>query len=67
VCLLAGNRGLWIGPVAFFFAAASKGSLQLPLQMHLDSSLGGVLTCVIVLFYMIVNGIRSRAAATGRR
>ena len=60
VCLLAGNRGLWVAPVAFFFAAASKGSLQLPLQMQLDSALGGILQGVLVLFVMLMQGVRAR-------
>jgi ABC-type uncharacterized transport system permease subunit len=57
VVLLTGNRVLWIAPVAFFFAAASKGSLQLPLEMHLDSSLGGVLQAVLVLFVILARGL----------
>jgi ABC-type uncharacterized transport system permease subunit len=57
VVLLAGNRVLWIAPVAFFFAAASKGSLQLPLEMQLDSSLGGLLQAVLVLFFILARGI----------
>jgi simple sugar transport system permease protein len=60
VCLLAGNRGLWVPLVAFFFAVAVKGSLQLPLKMHLDSALGGVLQGVLVLFVLLVQGARSR-------
>jgi len=60
VCLLAGNRGLWIAPVAFFFAAATKGSLQLPLQMQIDSALGGILQDVLVLLVILMQGVRSR-------
>jgi ABC-type uncharacterized transport system permease subunit len=60
VCLLAGNRALWVAPIAFFFAAASKGSLQLPLQMQLDSALGGILQGVLVLFVMLMQGARAR-------
>ncbi len=56
VVLLTGNRILWVAPVAFFFAAASKGSLQLPLEMHLDSSLGGVLQSALVLFVILARG-----------
>jgi len=57
VVLLAGNKVLWIAPVAFFFAAANKGSLQLPLEMHLDSSLGGVLQSALVLFVILTRGL----------
>jgi general nucleoside transport system permease protein len=56
VVLLTGNQVLWIAPVAFFFAAASKGSLQLPLEMHLDSSLGGVFQATLVLFVILARG-----------
>jgi general nucleoside transport system permease protein len=60
VVLLTGNRPLWIAPVAFFFSAISKGSLQLPMEMHLDSSLGGVLQETLVLFVILVRGLQSR-------
>jgi simple sugar transport system permease protein len=60
VVLLTGNQTLWVAPVAFFFAAANKGSLQLPLVMHLDSSLGGVLQEVLVLFVVLARGIQAR-------
>jgi len=63
VVLLAGNRALWIAPVAFFFAAVVKGSLQLPLEMQLDSSLAGVLQGVLVLFVVLMQGVRSRIEA----
>lgn len=62
VCLLAGQRALPAVPVAFFFAVAVKGSLQLPLQMHLDSALGGILQGVVVLFVLLTAGLRSRRA-----
>ena len=62
VVMLAGYRALWIAPVAFFFAAANKGSLQLPLQMQLDSALGGVLQGALVLFVVLMQGVRGRVA-----
>ncbi len=66
VCLLAQLRGLWIAPVAFFFAAAVKGSMQLPMQMQLDSALGGILQGVIVLMVLLAQGIRSRLESHSR-
>lgn len=60
VAMLAGYRAAWVAPVAFFFAAANKGSLQLPLQMQLDSALGGVLQAALVLAVLLVQGMRSR-------
>ena len=56
VAMLAGYRAAWVAPVAFFFAAANKGSLQLPLQMQLDSALGGVLQAALVLFVLVGAG-----------
>ncbi len=63
VVLLAGGRGLWIAPVAFFFAVTIKGSLQLPMEMQLDSALGGILQGGLVLMVLLVQGIRLRRAA----
>ena len=60
VVLLTGNQTLWIAPVAFFFAAANKGSLQLPMVMHIDSSLGGVLQEALVLFVILARGIQAK-------
>jgi len=60
VAMLAGYKAAWIAPVAFFFAAANKGSLQLPLQMQLDSALGGVLQGALVLSVLLMQGIRQR-------
>lgn len=56
VVLLAGFRASWIGPIALFFAAVSVGSTQLSLRLDLDSSLGGVLQGVLVLFVVLAGG-----------
>jgi ABC-type uncharacterized transport system permease subunit len=64
VGMLAGYNAAWIAPVAFFFAAANKGSLQLPMVMQLDSALGGVLQGSLVLAVLLVRGIKERV---GRR
>jgi simple sugar transport system permease protein len=60
VVMLANYGAAWIAPVAFFFAAANKGSLQLPLQMQLDSALGGVLQSALVLAVVLTQGVRQR-------
>jgi ABC-type uncharacterized transport system permease subunit len=60
VVLLAANRAAWIAPLAFFFAAVAVGSTQLSLRLDLDSSLGGVLQGVLVLFVLLAGGWRSR-------
>jgi ABC-type uncharacterized transport system permease subunit len=60
VVLLSGFRGGWVPLVAFFFAAIGVGSPRLELRMGLDSSLGGVLEGVIVLFFLLSHGVRQR-------
>jgi len=60
IVLLANLKALWSVPISFFFAAISMGSLQLPLQRQLDSSLGGVIQGMLVLSILILHGVRSR-------
>jgi ABC-type uncharacterized transport system permease subunit len=60
VVMLSGYRAVGVAPVAFFFAAITKGSLQLPLELQLDSALGGVLQGVLVLFVLLFQGVRAR-------
>jgi len=67
MALLVAYRPQWVPLVALFFAAVGVGSPRLELNMHLDSSLGGVLRSSVVLAVMLVNGWRGlsrrRAAA----
>lgn len=70
VVLLSGQRALWVALIGFFFVAALKGSMQLPMVMQLDSSLGGVLQGLLVLLVVLAQGMRARlggraAAAAG--
>jgi simple sugar transport system permease protein len=58
LALLAGYRPQWVPLVALFFAAVGVGSPRLELNMHLDSSLGGVLRAAVVLAVMLVSGWR---------
>ncbi len=60
VVLLANLSALWSVPISFFFAALAMGSLQLPLQRQLDSSLGGVIQGMLVLSVLITQGLQSR-------
>jgi len=62
VALLASYRPQWVPLIALFFAALGVGSPRLELNMHLDSSLGGVLEAAVVLAVMLVAGWRSLAA-----
>ncbi len=62
VALLAGYRPQWVPLIALFFAAVGVGSPRLELNMHLDSSLGGVLEGSVVLAVMLVSGLRALLA-----
>ena len=62
VALLAGYRPQWVPFIALFFAAVGVGSPRLELNMHLDSSLGGVLEGAVVLAVMLVTGWRALVA-----
>lgn len=60
VAMLVNYQALWVAPIALFFAALNIGSIQLPIVLKLDSSLSGVLQGMLVLFVLIVEGIRGR-------
>ena len=63
VALLVDLHALWVPAVAFFFAMISVGSTQLQLRLNLDSSLGGVLQGILVLFTLLAQGIQERRVA----
>ena len=62
VALLAGYRPQWVPLIALFFAAVGVGSPRLELNMHLDSSLGGVMEASVVLAVILVSGWRALLA-----
>jgi simple sugar transport system permease protein len=49
-----------------FFALLNVGSIQLPLQLKLDSSLSGVIQGVLVLAVFLVQGLEERFLFPGR-
>ncbi|MFN2233203.1 MAG: ABC transporter permease [Anaerolineales bacterium] len=53
VVMLANYRILWVPFIAFFFSAVLNGSITLQLRTQLHSSLGGILTAVLVLFVLL--------------
>ncbi|MCI0578340.1 MAG: ABC transporter permease [Chloroflexi bacterium] len=53
VVMLAGYRLFWVPLIAFFFSAVLNGSISLQLRTQLHSSLGGILTGVMVLFVLL--------------
>lgn len=60
VAMLVNYQAIWAVPVALFFAALNIGSIQLPIVLQLDSSLAGVLQGMLVLFVLIVQGVRQQ-------
>jgi ABC-type uncharacterized transport system permease subunit len=62
VAMLVNYQALWAAPVALFYAALNIGSIQLPIVLKLDSSLSGVLQGMLVLFVLLMEGIRQRVS-----
>ncbi|MBI5303446.1 MAG: ABC transporter permease [Chloroflexi bacterium] len=60
VVLLSGFQATGVPFVAFFFAAVTKGSVSLPLDLQIDSALGGVLQGIIVLLVVLAQGVRAK-------
>ena len=60
ITMLASFRPNLIPPICFFFAVLNVGSIQLPLQLKLDSSLSGVIQGVLVLSVFLVHGLEER-------
>jgi ABC-type uncharacterized transport system permease subunit len=60
VAMLVNYQAIWAAFVAFFYAALNIGAIQLPIVLKLDSTLSGILQGMLVLFVLIVDGIRQR-------
>lgn len=60
VAMLINYQAIWIAPVAFFFAALNIGGIQLPIVLKLDSTLSGVLQGSLVLFFLLMQGVKQR-------
>jgi len=58
VAMLVNYQILWAVPVALLFAALNIGGIQLPIMMKLDSTLSGVMQSSLVLFYILLDGVR---------
>ncbi len=58
VGMLANIQPLVTAPIAFIFVALTKGAAGLGMDMHLDSNLSGVIQGSLVLFVLVMNGIR---------
>jgi simple sugar transport system permease protein len=64
VTLLANRGAAASALISFFFAVISTGSLQLPLQMQLDSSMSGVIEGLLVVLVLFAHGLVSRLQRT---
>ncbi|MDK1028668.1 MAG: ABC transporter permease [Anaerolineae bacterium] len=64
VVMLAAYRTLWVPLIAFFFSAVLNGAITLQLRTQLHSSLGGILTGVMVLFVLLFGS--SKALGIGK-
>jgi general nucleoside transport system permease protein len=58
IVMLAAYRILWVPLIALFFSAVLNGSVTLQLRTQLHSSLGGILTGVMVLFVLLFGSAR---------
>jgi len=56
--MLASYRVFWVPLIALFFSAVLNGSITLQLRTQLHSSLGGILTGVMVLFVLLFGDAR---------
>lgn len=60
VAMLANNNFFATLLVAYLFSILNIGGIQLPIDLHLDSTLSGVLQAALVLFFLIMNGVKTR-------
>jgi general nucleoside transport system permease protein len=60
VAMLVNYQAILVIPVSLFFASLNIGSIQLPIVLKLDSTLSGVLQGALVLFVLIMDGVRQR-------
>ncbi|MCU0551843.1 MAG: ABC transporter permease [Leptolyngbya sp. Prado105] len=65
VAMLAGLNAWLLLPIAFFFSALNIGSLQLPLDLNLESSLAGVIQGTLVLFVILGKGFSELKRGSG--
>lgn len=67
VVMLSGFRVLVIPFIAYFFSAVLNGSISLQLRTQLHSSLGGILTGVLVLCVLLLSDIKLFTLRSGAK
>jgi ABC-type uncharacterized transport system permease subunit len=60
IAMLISYQAIWAAPIALFYAALNIGSIRLPIVLKLDSNLAGVLQGALVLFVLLMEGVRQR-------
>lgn len=60
VAMLINYQAIWAAPIALFYAALNIGGIQLPILLQLDSNISGVLQGMLVLFVLLMEGVRQR-------
>lgn len=66
VCMLANYQPLLSVFIAFFFMALNKGSNGLNIDLKLDSNLAGVIQGSLVLFVLMMEGVRKIVSKKGK-
>ncbi len=64
VAMLVNYQALWVAPITLFYAALNIGGVQLPIALKLDSNLSGVLQGFLVLFVLLMEGVRQKLTRT---
>ncbi|MCL4562843.1 MAG: ABC transporter permease [Chloroflexi bacterium] len=60
VAMLINYQAIWVAPITLFYVALNVGSVQLPIALKLDSNLSGVLQGFLVLFVLLMEGVRQK-------
>lgn len=58
VVMLANYEIKWTPMITFFFALLNVGSIQLPMVLHIDSSLSGITQGMLVLAVLFAHGLK---------
>ncbi len=66
VAMLVNFQPIWAAMVALFFAALNIGSIQLQIALKVDSTLSGVLQGALLLFFLIMEGVRAKFLGTSK-
>jgi len=67
VAMLVNFQPIGAALIALFFAALNIGSIQLQIALKVDSTLSGVLQGALLLFFLIMEGVRSKFLGTNKR